>query len=146
MTTLLVDTSVVIKWFHEEGEAELREARALRDASRRGELRCRVIDLGLYELGNVLLRGLGWRGADVADQLDDLVVLCGAPLAMAPRWLRSAAMIGEAHGLTLYDAAWAATADALSISLVSADRRLQAAGLAESPGAAARRLRLPLPS
>ena len=146
MTTLLVDTSVLIKWFHSKGEPELREARAIREATQRGDVQSRMIDLALYEMGNVLLRSLGWRGSDVADQLDDLVVICGAPLALAPEWFRQAAVLGALHGLTFYDAAWAAAADALGVPLVSADAQLQAAGLAESPAAVARRLRLPLGS
>jgi predicted nucleic acid-binding protein len=140
---LLVDTSVLIKWFHSEGERELVEARAIRDATRRGDVQSRVIDLALYEMGNVLLRAFGWNGSDVADQLDDLVVICGAPLAMTAEWFRRAAAIGATEGLTFYDAAWAASAEALGVSLISADAQLLAAGLAESPGAAARRLRLP---
>lgn len=144
MTTLLVDTSVLIKWFHGEGESELVESRAIRDATRRGDVESRVIDLALYEMGNVLLRSLGWDGSDVADQLDDLVVVCGAPLAMTADWLRRAAAIGASHRITFYDAAWAAAAQALDLSLVSADAQLLAAGLAESPSAVARRLRLPL--
>lgn len=144
MTTLLVDTSVLLKWFHSEGESELAEARAIRAAATDGELQARVIDLALYEMGNVLLRRLGWDGSDVADQLDDLVVICGPPLAMAAEWLRQAAAIGADHRLTFYDAAWAAAAGALGVSLVSADAHLLATGLAESPTAAARRLRLRL--
>ncbi|HVB54011.1 MAG TPA: PIN domain-containing protein [Candidatus Acidoferrales bacterium] len=144
MTTLLVDTSVLLKWFHSEGESEVEGARAIRDATKDGELQTRVIDLALYEMGNVLLRGLGWNGADVADQLDDLIVICGPPLAMAPEWLRRAAALGESNRLTFYDAAWAAAADALGVALVSADTHLLAAGLAESPAAVAERLRLPL--
>lgn len=143
MTTLLVDTSVLVKWFHREGESELAEALSIRDATKDGEVQARVIDLALYEMGNVLLRGLGWSGSDIADQLDDLVVICGPPLAMAAEWLRRAAAIGEAHGLTFYDAAWAAAAEALGVPLVSADAHLLAAGLAESPAAIAERLRLP---
>ncbi|MHB1487693.1 MAG: type II toxin-antitoxin system VapC family toxin [Acidimicrobiales bacterium] len=144
MTTLLVDTSVLIKWFHGEGESELAEARAIRDGTKRGDVQTCVIDLALYEMGNVLLRALGWNASDVADQLDDLVVICGAPLAMAPEWLRRAAAIGATHQLTFYDAAWAAAAEALGISLVSADAQLLASGLGEPPGAVAHRLRLPL--
>jgi predicted nucleic acid-binding protein len=142
VTTLLVDTSVLVKWFHSEGESELAEARAIRDATGAGDVQARVIDLALYEMGNVLLRALGWTGSDVADQLDDLVVICGPPLAMASEWLRHAADMGATHGLTFYDAAWAAAAQALGVSLVSADARLLAAGLAESPAAVAERLRL----
>jgi len=144
VTTLLVDTSVLVKWFHAEGESELAQARSLRDATRVGEVQARIIDLALYELGNLLLRTLGWNGSDLADQLDDLVIICGPPLAMAAEWLRRAGAIGETHRLTFYDAAWAAAAEGLGVSLISADTRLLDAGLAESPAAVAHRLRLPL--
>lgn len=143
MTTLLVDTSVLVKWFHSEGESELAEARRIRDAITDGDLQARVIDLALYEMGNVLLGALGWNGSDIADQLDDLLVICGPPLAMAGDWLRRAAAIGEVHRLTFYDAAWAAAAEALGVPLISADSHLLATGLAESPSAVAQRLRLP---
>ncbi len=145
MTTLLVDTSVLIKWFHSAGESELAESRAIRDAVVRGVVDARTIDLAMYEMGNVLLRSLHWQGAEVADQLDDLVVICGAPLAMAGSWFRDAAAIGAAHGLTFYDSCWAAAARALGVPLVSSDGDLLGAGLAESPRAAALRLRLAVP-
>ncbi|MGH9292676.1 MAG: type II toxin-antitoxin system VapC family toxin [Acidimicrobiales bacterium] len=146
MTTLLVDTSVLLKWFHSEGESQVAEARAILDATRRDDVVARVIDLAIYEVGNVLLRALGWNGSDVADQLDDLVVICGAPLAMAAAWFREAAIVGAAHALTFYDACWVAAAQSLGVSLVSADAKLLDAGLAESPRAAAQRLRLTLSS
>lgn len=142
MTTLLVDTSVLIKWFHSDGEAELHEARAIRRAVHSEALHAVIIDLALYELGNVLLRALRWSARDVADQLDDLVTICGTPLVMLPGWLRGAALLGAAHNLTFYDAAWAASARALAIPLVSADTRLLGAGLAESPAGFAGRLGL----
>jgi len=144
VTTLLVDTSVLLKWFHSEGESELAEARSIRDATQVGEVQARVIDLALYEMGNVLLRALGWRASDVADQLADLVIICGPPLAMAAEWLRQAAELGARHRLTFYDAAWAAAAEGLGISLVSGDAQLLAAGLAESPTDVVQRLRLPV--
>ena len=143
MTTLLVDTSVLFTWFHSEGESDLAEARALRQATQVGDVEARVLDLALYEMGNVLLGALGWGASVVADQLEDLVVICGPPLAMAADWLRRAAELGQRHRLTFYDAAWAAAAEALGISLVSVDAQLLAAGLAEPPAAVVRRLRLP---
>jgi predicted nucleic acid-binding protein len=103
-----------------------------------------MIDLALYEMGNVLLRSLGWQGSTVADQLDDLMVVCGTPLTMTPAWLRRAAEIGATHGLTFYDAAWAASAIELDVALVSSDRILLAEELAESPTTTTRRLRLPI--
>ena len=142
MTALLVDTSVLIKWFHSDGELELHEARAIRRSVQSGLLQPLIIDLALYELGNVLLRALRWAAADVADQLDDVVAICGTPLVLLPEWLRGAALLGADHGLTFYDAAWASAARALDVPLVSADTRLLGAGLAESPTAFVQRLRL----
>lgn len=142
MTDLLLDTSVLIKWFHTPGENELVEARALRAAHLRGDVDARILDLALYEVGNVLLRALRWEPSDAADQLDDLLTLVGTPLVCAPDWLRQAAELSGLHGLTFYDAAWAAAAQGLDIALVSADRQLLSAGLAESPTSVASRLGL----
>jgi predicted nucleic acid-binding protein len=143
VTTVLIDSSVLIKWLHTEGETEIAAARALRRAHVEGVVEGRIIDLALYEVGNALIRALGWPSHDVADQLDDLVALCGAPLSMSAEQLRLAAGLAGRHELTFYDASWAAVAVALRIPLVSADRRLLEAGLGESPTAIVDRLRLP---
>jgi predicted nucleic acid-binding protein len=63
---------------------------------------------------------------------------------MTPVWLRRAAKLADIHSLSFYDASWAATAAELDIPLVSADRRLLSAGLAESPGEMTTRLKLSL--
>lgn len=142
MTALLVDTSVLIKWFHSRGESGVAEARVIREANQSGRVEARIIDLALYEVGNVLLKGLGWSPRDVADQIDDLVAMCGEPLSMEGAWLRQAAELGHQHHLTFYDAAWAAAARGLGVPLVSADAGLVGAGLAESAAALVSRLRL----
>jgi len=142
VTRLLVDTSVLIKWFHSTGEDELAESRALRAAHAAGELTAHIIDLALYEVGNVLTRALRWTAADVADQLDDLRAIFGTPLVATPEWLLDAAALAADHDLSYYDAAWAAAARGLGVPLVSADGRLVSAGLAESPTMVAARLGL----
>lgn len=142
MTRLLVDTSVLIKWFHEAGESEVAEARAIRDAHVRGDLDAHVLDLALYDVGNVLVRALHWTAGDVADQLDDMLAITGTPMVMTQGWLRDAAALAEENTLSFHDASWAATATALGIPLVGADRRLLAAGLAESPSDIAARFKL----
>lgn len=144
MTRLLIDTSVLIKWFHSDGEGELAPSRALRAAHVSGLAQAHILDLAIYEVGNVLSRALRWAPDDVADQLDDLHAVVGPPLTMAPAWLRTAATLAHAHSLSFYDASWAAAAVELRIPLVSADRRLLDEGLAESPTDITSRLRLPL--
>ena len=142
MTHLLIDTSVLLKWFHSDGESELEQARALRSAHVAGELDAHLLDLASYEVGNVLARALRWPAGDVADQLDDLHAILGPPLVMTPLWLRRAATLAHIHSLSFYDASWAAAAAELGIPLISADRRLVATGLAESPTEIATRLKL----
>lgn len=142
MTGVLLDSSVLIKWFHSDGEGEVEYARAIRDAHVAEQLHAHVIDLALYEIGNVLLRDLGWAAADVADQLDDIVTVVGPPLAMTPDLFRHAATLGHEHDLSFNDASWAGAARGLGLILVSADRRLQRAGLAESARATTTRLAL----
>jgi len=138
--SILADTSVLIKWFHAENESELAQARELRTAHLTGRIEVRYLDLARYELGNVLLRALKWPAARVADQLDDLVAICAAPISPTVEWLRDATTLGARHNLTFYDATWAASARALGVTLVSADRKLLGAGLAESATSAVGRL------
>lgn len=142
MTRVLIDTSVLIKWFHSEGESELEAARAIRSAHLFGEIQAHVIDLAVYEVGNVLSRALHWSATDVADQLDDLAVVLGPPVVVDSAMLRSAATLAVTHSLSFYDACWAAAAHELGIALISADRLLLQSDLAESPTEAAERLRL----
>ena len=142
MTSVLVDTSVLIKWFHSAGEPELEAARALRDAHVANRVDAHILDIAVYEVGNVLIRSLRWPAGDVADQLDDLVAIFGTPLLSTPAWLRDAAELASEHSLPFYDAAWAAAARGLGVPLVSADRQLLAAGLADSVTATAQRLSL----
>ena len=144
MTALLVDTSVLVKWFHTEGEGDIDAARALRSAHVTGVVEAHILELAVYELGNVLVRALGWAAGEVADQLHDLLVLVGTPVVMSPDWLAEAATLAVEHRLTFYDASWAAAAGELGVSLVSADRQLLRSGLAESPSRIVERLGLPM--
>lgn len=77
MTSLLVDTSVVLKWYHAEGESDVDAARRILDAHTSGRVAALVLDLAFYELGNVLLRSLRWSAEQVANQLDDLQAMVG---------------------------------------------------------------------
>lgn len=140
MTDGLVDTSVVIKWFHSTGESEVEQARALLEAHVTGAATMHILDLAVYEVGNVLVRSLGWGATPAAEQLHDLTTICGDPLAFSPLWYADAADLAVRHRLSFYDACWAAAARGLDVPLISADHRLLAAGLAERASAAAARL------
>ncbi len=133
----LVDTSVVIKWVHEQGERDVEPARRLLAGHRAGTARVLLLDLVVYEFGNVLLRALRQPAAVVTQQIDLLHRLCGPFVHPAPSWHGAAAQLAVDQGLTFYDASWAAAALALDCPLVSADRRLLEAGAIAPAEAAA---------
>lgn len=139
VTDVVCDASVVLKWFHDEGEQGVEEARRVLAAHRAGRLTAWILDLTFYELGNVLLRALGWPAAEVAAQLDDLRAIC-AVLAPSAGDLRLAGQLAEAYELTFYDAVYAATARSRGAALATADRALLDAGAGEPPGSIAARL------
>ncbi len=128
----MADSSVLLKWFHTEGEDEVAAAQAVLRAHRARQADVRVLDLTIYELGNTLLRSLRWPARRVGDRLDDLLFLCGPVITLEPAWRRDAAELAELHRLTFYDAAFAAAARGLGVPLISADRQLLASGLAQS--------------
>jgi predicted nucleic acid-binding protein len=61
---------------------------------------------------------------------------------ISPDWLRRAALPAYQHNLSFYAAGWAAASAQVKVPLVSADRKLQGTGLAESPTQARARLQL----
>ena len=143
MTTLLVDSSVLLKWLDPRGEEQVPAAEALRQGQAADVLSVRMLDLGIYELSNVLLRGRRWPADAAAAQLDDLLSVLDPVVRFDRAWLADALTLAERHGLSGYDAHWAAAAQHLRVPLVSADGQLLAAGLAESAADVVRRLNLP---
>jgi predicted nucleic acid-binding protein len=133
VTDVLCDTSVVVKWFHESGEAEVAQARAILDAHTVGTLTVLVLDLTVYELGNVAARALGLPGERVGALLDRLELICDEGLRLSPRARKDAAELAAAHRLTFYDAAYWAVACERDITLVTADAALLQAGAGLTP-------------
>lgn len=130
---VVCDASVALKWFHQEGEEEVDAARALLERYVRQEIALQVLDLTPYEAGDALLRGRIAIGADrVAIVLGALSEIC-PQVSPSPDELRTAAELAEEHGLTLYDAAYAAVASARGAELVTLDRALLRSGLGRRP-------------
>jgi predicted nucleic acid-binding protein len=134
-TVVVSDASVVVKWFHETGEEDVGPARALLDAYADERIALLVLDLTMYEVGNALLRGPAAASPDaVATVLDALSELCPR-VSLEPAAGRLAAGLVTEHGLTYYDAAYAAVARSRGALLATFDRALLAAGLGFRPSA-----------
>lgn len=140
MIEVLCDASVVVGATLED-EPGREVARSLLAANSAGAISLPILDLTSFEVGNALLRRTSWPAAEVAAQLDDLREV-HAVIVPGSADLRAAAGIAREHGLTLYDAAYAAVARNRHASLATADGALIEAGLGESPSTICHRLGL----
>ena len=117
MRELVLDASVVLKWFRSENERHLGAARSLRAAFEAGELLVFAPPLLRLEIVNAAGRRWGWDEAllvDLATALDELGFRLQEPeLVRVARW--------TAKGLTAYDAAYVALAEAEELELITYD-------------------------
>lgn len=122
MRTLVLDASVVLKWFAPSDEPGSGRARAIRDEYRDGRLEVVVPSLLWLEILNVAGRRWGWDEPallELAGALGDLGFTVADP---APELVAS----WVARGLTAYDAAYVAVAEERGVPLVSDDRKVLA--------------------
>jgi predicted nucleic acid-binding protein len=129
---VVCDASVVLKWFHAEGEEEVGESRTLLDLHRARAVALYVLDLTAYEAGNALIRGMGVPALQSRVVLEALDVICPRLAATQPE-LAEALALAERYNLTVYDAAYAAVAQSRNALLATLDRSILAAGLGSRP-------------
>ena len=128
---VVVDASVVLKWFHAAGEEAVEPARTILDAFARRQIDLVVLDLTTYEIGNALVRaGAGPRAA--ATILAAVLEIC-KPAALNGHEMETAARLASEHHLTFHDAAYAAVAHERRGRLVTLSRALLKANLGVRP-------------
>ncbi|MGN6373053.1 MAG: PIN domain-containing protein [Solirubrobacteraceae bacterium] len=120
MRDVVLDASVLLKWFHSQGERNAKQARSIRHQFEAGELRVLAPPLLWLEVMNVAARHWKWpheRLDRLAATLPNLgFELLTADLADIGRW--------AAAGLTAYDAAYVAVADKAGATLVTDDEQI----------------------
>jgi predicted nucleic acid-binding protein len=119
---VVADASVVLKWFHAEGEEAVEPARAILEAFARQQIDLVILDLTIYEIGSVLVRA-GAGPQATATVLDALTEIC-QPVALSGPERATAARLASEHELTFHDAAYAAVALERGGRLVTMDREL----------------------
>lgn len=121
MNEVVLDASVVLKWFAQEQKGS-GAARELRNEYEAGRLSVAVPALSFLEILNVAGRRWRWDGAtllELADALDDLLFEVAEPeLQPVASWV--------ARGLTAYDAVYVALAEERGQPLVTDDRTILA--------------------
>lgn len=124
MRTAVLDTSVVIKWFHRDNEEDADKALLLRQAYLEGALKVIVPDLLIYEFGNFLRYKSGLKPGDMLASIRALWSL-GMEIHQIDSVLSELIVeLASRHGITAYDAAFVALSQSLSAPLVTADRML----------------------
>ncbi len=127
MRTLVLDASVVFKWFRSE-QRHGAEAGLVRADYAAGRLSVEAPSLLFLELLNTAARRWSWDGAAVRQLAVDLT---GLAFGVSEPAIDSVAE-WTARGLTAYDAAYVALAEGLGVRLVTDDELVLsvAAGIA----------------
>ncbi|MBC7250309.1 MAG: type II toxin-antitoxin system VapC family toxin [Anaerolineae bacterium] len=120
---VVLDTSVVIKWFR-QGEVLADRALALREAYLDGQIVVSVPSLLAYELTNVLRYKEDLTTGQIQDAVQSLFDMGLEWVLPSSAVLRRAVEIACAYETTVYDAAFAALAESLNATFVTADERL----------------------
>ena len=120
---VVLDTSVVIKWFR-QGEVLADQALALRDAYLDGQIVVSVPSLLAYELTNVLRYKEDLTTDQVQDAVQSLFDMGLEWVLPSSAVMRRAVEMARAYETTVYDVTFAALAESLKASFVTADERL----------------------
>ena len=124
MIELVIDTSVIIKWYAVHQEPGFERAKTLLVEHATQHCRLHIPMLALYEAGNALRYGTTLSEHEQVRSLADLFAL---GLSVYPLTLARAAAAHElsaVFGTSFYDACFVALAQELDVTFVTADERL----------------------
>jgi predicted nucleic acid-binding protein len=121
--TVVLDSSVLLKWFR-QGEELADRALSVREAFLDGELEVAVPWLAVYEVANVLRFKRDLTSAQVQDAVQALLDMGLSWVAPSPALMRRAVALAHEADITVYDAAFVALAEGLEATFVTADGRL----------------------
>ena len=117
------DTSVVLKWFLHEGEADREQALILRQAYLEGRAQLLAPDLLLYEVANVLRYKSDWDASRVAQAIHSLLALRLQIIPVSPALLQRAVELAYKHDLAVYDTFFVALAEENQAVFITADQK-----------------------
>lgn len=119
---IVLDASVVVKWFSEEEYTD--KALQIRERFLKGEENIIFPDLLLYELANALRYNRDFNSTDVKDALASIFDMHIDIIVPISELMSTAIALAFAHNITIYDAFYVALAKESDLSLVTADDKL----------------------
>ena len=121
---LVVDASVVVKWFTSEIERDI--ALELRQAHISKRVRLVAPDLMMYEVSNALRYNTGFNTYDKTQAIEILFSMYVRTMPPTAETLTLATQLSEKYDISIYDAIYLSMAEAEGLSFVTADKRLYA--------------------
>ena len=125
--TLVVDSSVIVKWVNREGEQDMKQADSLLDDWESGRVSLAAPELAKYEVANALL----YKKLDMPALRASLTTVYALPIVYVNQTedaAKEAAAIAKTQNITFYDATFIQAAKELNASLVTANPKHQKSG------------------
>lgn len=119
---LVLDSSIIIKWFSEEEDTSI--ALALRDNYVKGKISIACPDLIIYEIANALRYNKALKEKDVKDSVNSLLSTGISIIVPTKSVSESAISIAFQYNITVYDAYFIALAKELNFKYITADENL----------------------
>ena len=119
MTTLVIDTSVIIKWLNQDNEENIDKADKILENVKNGQAGIIAPELAKYEAGNVLLHGKKLRLEQALIALSSLYTLPISFITESKDLAEQTYSLAESLGITYYDAAFLALAKKYEAILVT---------------------------
>ena len=119
---MVIDTSVVAKWFVEEDERG--KAILIRDQLLSAKISLIAPRLLIYEMGNVLTQNTNLNSKETSNALRSLDEIGLEIYLMGFDELETAAKLSRDFNITFYDTVFASLAKILNTKLITADKSL----------------------
>ncbi len=122
---VIIDTSVTFKWFFEEQESQVTQARKLLELHLNKKESLHAPDLMLYELTNALITKTELPLPKIKSFIQDLDDLKIKFETVTFDLMIKAAHIAKKYTISVYDSTYVALAEKNNCDLVTADTKLQ---------------------
>jgi len=122
MVILVLDTSVVLKWFKEERYAKI--ALKIKDEFVKGVHEIVVPDLILYEMANAMKYTEGFNTKLIKDSLTNFVAMDINIVTPTEEVMNLAIELAYKYGITIYDSVFVSLAKLIDATFVTADETL----------------------
>lgn len=121
--TLVLDASVIVKWYSEEGDTE--KALQIRDLFLKNKFNIMVPDLMFYEIANVVRYARGIVDKEKEAILNNIVLLNLEVVSVSRHNLIKSLSLALKYDITIYDAVYLVIASEKKGIYVTADKNLK---------------------